>query len=48
MKKDTSLALREKAKLLAMQRKTEIASGTVKITKYSDKQDFFKSLKIVA
>ena len=46
MQKDVSPELKEKVKRLATQRKTEIASGEVKITKYSNKHDFFKALKI--
>lgn len=48
MKKDASPELKAKVKQLAMQRKAEIASGEVKITKYDSEQDFFKALKIVA
>ncbi len=40
--------LEAKVRELAEKRKAEIASGEVKITKYSNKQDFFKALKIVA
>lgn len=48
MHKDVSPILKEKVRKLAMQRKDDIASGKVKITKYESKQDFFKALKIVA